>query len=161
MPFYGQRGERKVVRYSAEHAPLHRSAGFLFFYLPSQCHFGLQTPRRVKCIKPLTVFTCVGLMLMCEGRPEDEGWDIDHRRMSAGGTAFHAWSSENPSSRNSVASETTAARHLCSFRRAHFTWSRLFRLALNQPDVLTTLVLARPPTVPVLYRAFPQAFTSK
>lgn len=54
--------------------------------------FTLQMPfwsaeslEREKCIKPLTVFTCVGLMLMCEGRPEDGGWEIDHWRMSVRG----------------------------------------------------------------------------
>lgn len=89
---------------------------WIFIYLPSGCHFGSQNPWRGKCIKPLTVFTCVGLMLMCEGRPGDGGWEIDHRWMSVRGiststTAFHALSSENPSSRNSVSTESTATYH--------------------------------------------------
>lgn len=69
----------------------------IFIYLPCWCHFGPQNPWRGKCIKPLTVFTCVGLTLMCEGRPQGGGWEIDHRRMSVKGilistTAFHALS---------------------------------------------------------------------
>lgn len=84
----------------------------IFIYLPFWCHFGLQNPWRGKCIKPLTVFTCVGLMLMCEGRPGDGGWEIDHRWMSVRGiltstTAFHALSSENLSSRNLLPFENT------------------------------------------------------
>lgn len=91
--------------------PLNR----IFIYLLSQCHFGLQNPSRGKCIKPLTVFTCVGLMLMCEGRLEDGGWEIDHRWIGVRGiltstTAFHALSLENPSSRNS--SENISAYHI-------------------------------------------------
>lgn len=69
----------------------------IFIYLPSWCHFGLQNPWRGKCIKPLTVFTCTGLTLMCEGRPQGGGWEIDHQRMSVRGilistTAFHTLS---------------------------------------------------------------------
>lgn len=105
-----------VVRYSAECNPLHHSTKYLYIYLPSRCHFGLQNPWREKCIKPLAVFTCVGWMLMCEGRPEDGGWEIDHRWMSVRGiltstTAFHALSSENPSSRDLAPSENTTTYH--------------------------------------------------
>lgn len=56
---------------------------------------GCRFPGEEKRIKPLTVFTRVGLMLMCEGRPGDGGWEIDHWWTSVRGiltftTAFHA-----------------------------------------------------------------------
>lgn len=128
---YGQRegGTERLVRYSGECNPLQHSTKYLFIYLPSWCHSGLQNPWRGKCIKPLTVFTCVGLMLMCEGRPEDGGWEIDHRWMSVGGiltstTAFHTLSSMNLSSGDVMPSENNCLTH----RLRH---CRLFHLTVQ------------------------------
>lgn len=113
--FMDSRGKKGCSLFSRTQStpPLNR----IFIYLPSWCHFGLQNPWRRKCIKPLTVFTCVGLMLMCEGRLEDGGWEIDHRWMSVRGiliptTAFHALSSKNPSGRNPAPSENTTTYHI-------------------------------------------------
>lgn len=55
-----------------------------------------------RCIKPLTVFTCAGLMLMGRGRPRAAEWEIDQHWMCVRGvltstTAFHASRLENPS----------------------------------------------------------------
>lgn len=105
------RGEREVVHYSTECNPLHHSTEYLFIY-PPDAILVCRIPGEEKCIKPLTVFTCVGLMLMCEGRPEDGGWEIDHRLMSVEGiwtstNGFSRFDLGNPSSRNLVPSENT------------------------------------------------------
>lgn len=114
-----------------KHNPLHPfDRIFIYFPLPDAI-LVLQYPRRRKCIKPLTVFTCVGLMLMLmrEGRLEDGGWEIDHRRMSVRGrlistTAFHAFDLEESVEQKRGAIREYSylprrLRHWCLFRRAH------------------------------------------
>lgn len=123
--FYGRRWG------GTKHNPLHPFDGiFIYFPLPDAI-LVLQNPRRRKCIKPLTVFTCVGLMLMLmrEGRLEDGGWEIDHRRMSVRGrlistTAFHAFDLEESVEQKRGAIREYSylprrLRHWCLFRRAH------------------------------------------
>lgn len=108
------------------------SLKYLFIFLPSWCHFGLRDPWRVKCIKPLTVFTCAGLKLMCEGRSEDGGWDIDHRWMSVRGiltsrTVFHTLSSEANSQRLiTMWKYTTTTRYNYNWSRHCFVTHKLF-----------------------------------
>lgn len=88
FPFFdGQHGDRTLLPNTTP--PLSE----IFIYSPTQS-LVCRIPGEGKCIKPLVVFTCVGLTRMCDGRPTDGGCEIDHRQMSARGIptsppAFH------------------------------------------------------------------------
>lgn len=87
-----------------------------------------------RCIKPLTVFTCAGLMLMGGGRPGATEWEIDQHWMCVRGvltstTAFRASRPENPSFKKPHASPDSPhlPHRLIRYQRlSQDTWSALY-----------------------------------
>lgn len=78
FPLYRQQGEERLFTIHQNVIPSTTQQN-IYLFPPLDAILVCKIPGEKKCIKPLTVFTCVGLMLMCEGKPEDGGWEIDHQ----------------------------------------------------------------------------------